>query len=171
MTPPSRSSFSMRLMVLGLVTNNRARSSTDRLPPCPRTSQHRRFVVEFGRARCTCLLHLAGYGLDLWWHNFGERLGPAFYAHLFEHIDEELCATLPMAPGQLDRQLTDQEKVVSLLLSDSPGITLTEGSVLQPKKSATCVFGIRKQDQIRCYISSCQRCPGRRSCDFRCSDR
>lgn len=101
-----------------------------------------------------------------------EKLGLGVY----ESIKEEaklrgLNFSSPLSPGQVGWDVVDQKKIFSRLDNKMLDITLTDTSLMLPKKSLSLVVGIGQNvraDKISCnFCPLCKTCPTKKVRDFR----
>lgn len=94
------------------------------------------------------------------------NLGRETYNWLAREFPRSM-ATVSMAPGQLDWDVSEQALVFQLLSPGKIGITLTNGMMMVPLKSSSSLFGLGDPARVKRGAPACEKCPRRDTCDFK----
>lgn len=80
---------------------------------------------------------------------------------------KEQCATLRFSPGYCDWDIKEQKNLFKVIDSEKVGVTLSESSLMSPRKSISGIFGIGRCGTVANKTNNpCTRC-GKKDCNTR----
>lgn len=98
------------------------------------------------------------------------QLTEAAAAYAEERIRQQLApgeeATMRISPGYCDWPVSQQALLFSLLDGAAVGVSLTEGGMMQPRKSISSILGVGPRERVLPVRNACLFC-GQRDCPYR----
>jgi hypothetical protein len=77
------------------------------------------------------------------------------------------CATLRFSPGYCDWDIKEQKKLFNLVDASRIGVTLSDNSLMSPRKSISGIFGIGQRGKLAGKTNNpCMQC-GKKDCNAR----